>query len=114
MCYSEDLRTKALECLNKGMGMDEATHFLGIGKRTLYRWLKQKRDTGHLKRAKPIHTVFKIDPEILQLIIAQHCDMYQKDIAHKMQVSQSGICRAFKRLKITRKKRPKLTKSGTK
>ena len=104
MGYSEDLRIKVLECLNKGMSAKEVTYFLGISKRTLYRWLKQKRETGHLKRKKPIRTVFKIDPEVLQSAISEGCSMYQKDLANHLQVSQSGISRAFKRLKITRKK----------
>ena len=108
MVYSEDLRIKVLECLNKGMRAKEVIHFLGISKRTLYRWLKQKRETGHLKRKKPIRTVFKIDPEVLQSAISEGCSMYQKDLANHLQVSQSGISRAFKRLKITRKKNKNL------
>ena len=103
MGYSEDLRTKALECLNKGMSAKEVIYFLGISKRTIYRWLKQKRETGHLKQKKTIRTVFKINAEVLQSVISEDFDIYQKDLANKLQVSQSGISRAFKRLKITQK-----------
>ena len=92
-----------LECLNKSMSSKEVIHFLGISKRTLYRWLKQKKGNRLFEVKKPIRTVFKIDPEVLQSAISEGCSMYQKDLANHLQVSQSGISRVFKCLKITQK-----------
>lgn len=114
MHYSEDLRKKALNCVTNGMHKAEVSKFLSISRRTLDRWIKQKRELGHLRPQKLIHKVFKIDPEVLKTAISQNSDLYQKDLAKELNVSQSGICRAFKRLGITRKKRPKSTKSVVK
>jgi putative transposase len=105
MYYSEDLRTKALNLLSQGKSKVAVSHLLGISRRVLYNWLKQQKDLGHLKPKKRVEKAYKIDEEALNLLIKENPDMYQKDIGKKLNVSQSGICRAFKKLGITRKKK---------
>jgi len=105
MYYSEDLRTKALDCIANGMSKVSVSKFLNISRRTLHRWCKQKKETGHLKVKKRVEKPYKIDEEILRKLIKDNPDMYQKDLGAKLNASQSGICRIFKKLGITRKKK---------
>jgi len=55
--------------------------------------------------------VKKINPDKLKDYVAQHPDAYQKEMAREFGCSQSAIQKALKRLKITRKKKQRDTKS---
>lgn len=55
---------------------------------------------------------YKVDDEALKKYIETHLDAHLTELAMHFGVTPSGIWRALKRLKITRKKRPHSMLSG--
>ncbi len=55
-----------------------------------------------------------VDDEKLKAYVAQNPDAYQAEIAEAIGAKENTVCRALKRLKISRKKRPRSTEKGMK
>lgn len=104
MSYSVDLREKVLEYIAKQGGMKEASVIFGISQRTLYNW-SQKLKQGSLEDAVPSRPWKKIDPELLLKEVESNSGFLLKDFALKFKVRGASMFAAFKRLKITSKKR---------
>jgi transposase len=104
MAYSEDLRIKALEYVEKCGSTLLAGKVFGVTPRTLSNWIKLKKQ-GSLapkpRRRKPS----KIEDDKLKAYILEHPDAYLREIAVAFNVTIAGIFYACKRLKITLKKR---------
>lgn len=114
MSYSVDLRKKVVEYIQNGGSVVDATHLFRIGRRTIHRWLLQLTIAGHLEKKTYARTKFKIDRNALKANIDDHPDIYLKERAETFNVSLSGIWRALKTMKITRKKKSKRIKSAMK
>ena len=104
MTYSLDLREKVVAHIEKGGSVVEAVKIFGIGRRTIHQWLHQKKSEGHLNAKKYVRTKHKIDRAALEAHVAEIPDAYLKERADALQVSVSGVWRALKTMKITRKK----------
>jgi transposase len=85
-----------------------------INPRTLYNWMKQRRETGSLKPGKPIRGAVKVKEEPLRQYVKDHPDAYLREIAEHFGCVNSEIHRRLKRLGITRKKKHFYIKKGTK
>lgn len=113
MAYSEDLRIKALEYVEKCGSTLLAGEVFGITPRTLTNWIKLKKQ-GSLapkpRRRKPS----KIEDDKLKAYIQEHPDAYLREIAVVFNVTIVGVFYACKRLKITLKKRYRSTRKETK
>ena len=113
MTYSQDLRIKALEYIEKCGSILLAGQVFGITSRTLANWIKLKKQ-GSLapkpRRRKPS----KIEDDKLRAYIREHPDAYLREIAVAFQATIVGVFYACKRLKITLKKRHLSTKRETK
>ena len=46
--YSEDLRLKVLDALDRGMPREEVARVFGISLPSIKRWLKRRRETGRV------------------------------------------------------------------
>lgn len=114
MSYSVDLRKKVIEYVQKGGRVVNASRLFGVGRRTIHQWLLQLATTGHLEKKTYARTQFKIDRDTLKTNIDNHPDAYLKEHAETFNVSVSGIWRALQAMKITRKKKSKLTKKEMK
>lgn len=95
------------------MPRSEIVRVLGVSLATIGRYLKQRRETGHVQpRAIPGRPSKKITPlqagmaQQLQAFpdatLAQHCQYWEQ--THGMQVSRWSMSRAIQRLNWTRKK----------
>ena len=103
--YSFDLRTKVMTYLGVGHTKKEASEVFGISLKTIYNWLSLKEETGSVKaKAMKSYEPSKIKGKDLEDYISAHPDVYLEEIAVVFKVSISGIWRALKRLKISRKK----------
>jgi transposase len=103
--YSYDLRMKVMSYLGLGHTKKEASKVFGISLKTIYNWLSLKEETGSVKaKAVKSYEPSKIKEKELKEYVAAHPDAYLEEIASVFKGSISGICRALKRLKITRKK----------
>lgn len=103
--YSIDLRSKVLSYLDNGHSQKEACQVFGLSNKTIYNWISLKKETGSLalRRAKHYKTS-KFEEHKLRDYVVSHSDDYLEEIAAVFKGSASGVYRALKRLKITRKK----------
>ena len=112
--YSEDLRERVLRAVNQGHPRAEIVRFFGVSLATLKRYLKQRRDEGHVrpkaipgrlpkKRAKlqaGLEAQLRAHEDAT---LEQHCELWEQ--AHGEPVSRWTMSRAIKHLGWTRKKK---------
>lgn len=103
--YSLDLREKVVAYVEKHNDKQLASTTFGVGIATVYRWIGRKKKLGHLAHKTRAYAYKKICDEELSAYIAAHPDHFLREIAAHFNCCLTGIHRACKRLKITRKKR---------
>ena len=103
--YSIDLRERVLAYLEKNNNKTVACQLFNIGRTTLYSWIKQKKEKGHLFPSKRKTTYRKINEESLKEYMQTHPDDFLSEIAEHFSVTPQAIFYALKRLKITFKKK---------
>ncbi len=111
--YSEDLREKIVEALNRGMGKSEAARTFAVSLSSVKRYAKRAEEGRSLAPKKRPGSKPKLDErsrKLLQADIKEHpfltlqerCE-YLRAVAC-VEVSRSTVCRALKRMDSTRKK----------
>lgn len=113
MSYSLDLRERVISYIGEGGKKSTASKLFKISRSTIDEWLLRKKVRGHLNPDE-YYRPGKIDSKKLINYVKIHSDVLQKECAKKFNVTQTGISKAFKRLKITQKKRQVSTKNGMK
>ena len=109
---SVDLRMRALDYLKRKDDKKAASELFNVGIATVYRWIRQQKEKGHVE---PHHREFvykKLDYNSLEEYVKVHPDYFLLEIAEHFLVTEQAIFYALKKLKITRKKRISFTKSG--
>ena len=113
--YSTDLRDRVVAAADGGMSYDEIAERFDIGRSTVGRWLRRRRDTGSVAPGEmggPRNV--KLDAEMLETlrtfvekkpdaILEELADMLAEETG--MRVDPSTIFRGLARAGITRKKR---------
>lgn len=111
--YSQDQRERVLRAIDQGKTRKEIVEALGVSLATIKRYLKQRRETGHVKpKANPgrppkkresleagLESQLRAHPN---LSLERHCELWEQ--AHGEQVSRWTMIRAIRRLGWTRKK----------
>jgi transposase len=111
--YSEDLREKIVEALERGMGKSQAARTFSVSLSSVKRYAKLAQEGRSLARKKRPGSKPKLDErsrKLLQadleehpfLTLQQRCE-YLRAVA-SVEVSRSTVCRAIKRMDATRKK----------
>jgi len=93
--YSEDLRLKVLDAVDRGMPREEVARVFGISLPSIKRWLKRRRETGQvgakappgppaikgttLKEWLPGH--LRRNPD---LTLEEHCEAFEEDLGVKV------------------------------
>lgn len=113
MSYSIDLRERAITFIEETGKITEACRVFKVSRTVLYKWMNKKKTTGSLEDAPPVRGWKKIDPEVLQDLVSAHPDWILEQYAEHLGTSIQAVWKAFKRLKITRKKRPYAIKNET-
>jgi transposase len=124
MAYSRDLREKVVGAYEaRGESYDRLSELFGIGRATLNRWLRLKRETGNVaKRPYGGGQQSKIAGkglEVLQRAVRSKNDSTRPELAKVLlketglSVSVASVGRALRRLGFTRKKRRFITRRGT-
>lgn len=104
--YSLDLREHVLSYIEAGHSQKKASEIFNIPRQTIYNWQRLKTQTGGLKMRRSGHRrALKIEQDALRQAVENRPDDYLYELAKVFKVSPSGIYRALKRYKITRKKR---------
>jgi transposase len=108
MTYSLDFRKKVLAIKEEeNLSFEAVAQRFGIGsKNTVFRWSKKLEPCR--TRNKP---ATKIDMEALARDVEQHPDAYQYERAQRLNVSESGVQAALKRLNISHKKNTSASQS---
>src|SRR5215469_2795248 len=111
--YSQDLRERVLRAVDQGRPKSEVVQFFGVSPATFKRYIKQRREEGHVRpKAIPGRAPKKraqVEAGVLPQLQAnsaatleQHCAMWEQ--SHGERVSRWTMSRAIKRLGWTRKK----------
>lgn len=104
MSYSIDLREKVIKFIENGSSIIEAACIFDISRPTIYRWLEKKK-LGCLKDPTPKRPWRKINPQDLLEFVEKHSDLTLAQYANYFKTTAMAILKAFRRLRITRKKR---------
>src|SRR6266566_707605 len=121
--YSPDLRERVLRAVDQGIPRSEIVRVLGVSLATIGRYLKQRRETGHVhpkgipgrpsRKIKPLQAGLQAQLEAFpDATLAQHCQYWEQ--RQGVQVSRWSMSRAIKRLDWTRKKRRSGHRNATK
>ena len=120
--YSEDLRRKIVDAIERGMHKAEAARTFGIGISTVKRYATKAQRGEPLEPGKAPGKPPKIDERIKKLlvedlkerpfvILRERCEYV--DAMSGVTVSRSTMCRAIVRIDSTRKKGGELLQSET-
>ncbi len=112
--YSPDLRQRVLRAVDQGQTQAEIAKTFAVSTATIKRYLKQRRETGHvLAKAIPGRPAKKgaaLEAGLLtqleahsDAILEEHARLWQAE--HGLSVSRDSIRRAIAHLGWTRKKR---------
>lgn len=114
MAYSQDLRERVLNAIERGMEPSEAITTFAVSEGSIKRWQKLRRDGKSLipRRAgrKP-QPPKPSDDQVVRRLVAVTPDATLQEYAdewnelHDKPLSRWTIGRAIRRLKLTRKKR---------
>lgn len=116
MALSMDLRERIVAAWEAGGATYiEVAERFQVDKTTVWRLLRRKRDTGHLRPSettrgrKPRFTPARVD--LLRLLVEQDPDATEQQLVdrlaqqHNFQTSSSAVGRALRKMNWTRKKR---------
>ena len=113
MSYPEKYRMRTLEYRLEGHTLDQTHKVFKVAVVTIRKWEKKLREEGTLAK-RPVRRPFKkIDPDKLKEYVRAHPDAYLREIAKDFNCTEGAIRKALKRLKITRKKRPRVITNKT-
>ena len=105
MAYDIKYKERAVKYHLEGYSVRKTAKTFDISPNTLNTWLREYREQGKFTiKPKPANNT-KLTEEALQAYFGENSDSYQAETAKHFGVSQSGVSRSLKRLKITRKKR---------
>jgi len=111
--YSEDLRRRLVDAVDAGMARPEVARVFQVSAATIKRYLKQRRERGHLRAGRSPGRTPEIAPAQYPALAAQVAAHPDDTLAqhaatwHAEQgaaVSPWAVQRALGRAKITRKK----------
>lgn len=113
MSYPVKYRERVIEYRQEGHTLEETSKVFKVAISTIRKWENQLKERGNLTPKVPKRSFKKIDPSKLKEYVAQHPDANQREIAREFGCALSAVQKALKRLKITRKKRLRNTRSRT-
>lgn len=105
--YSLDLRERVLNHLEKKNDKKIASELFGVGIATIYRWVNRKKLNGNIEPIRRKYAYKKIDDQKLIEYVDANPDHFLSEIGEHFGLTLQTIFYALKRLKITRKKRPR-------
>ncbi|MBS0624005.1 MAG: transposase [Verrucomicrobia bacterium] len=114
MCkaYSVDLRKRVLDDLKRKDDKKAASELFNVGIATVYRWIRQQKEKGHVEPHRREFVHRKLDYNLLKKYVKVHPDYFLLEIAKHFSVTEQAIFYALKKLKITRKKGSPLQGAG--
>ena len=117
--YSYDLRQKVIKAVDGGMKKSEAARVFGLSRNTIDLWLKRRETTGEFQAKSGYQkgSRHKITNwEAFRDFAQEHGKVTTAEMAQfwSEKVSRHTISRGLKKIKFTRKKRPRAIKKEMK
>jgi len=117
--YSDDLRQKVLDAIDRGEGKSSVSRMFKISRNTIDLWLERRETTGcagaivDYQRGPQSKIA---DLEQFRVFAQQYGHLTQKDMAAQWgePISDHAISKALRRIGFTRKKKATATKNGMK
>jgi len=120
--YSKDLRRRVLRAVDAGQSQAEIAKTFAVSVATIKRYLKQRRETGHVQPkaipGRPAKKGALLQAHLRAQLAAhpdatreEHCQLFQA--AYGIQVSTASISRARAVLGWTRKEDPRGPRTGS-
>lgn len=114
--YSYDLRTKAIEAVERGEKKVDVCRTFGISRNTLHLWMIRKQETGDYEAITNYQQGYghKItDWEAFRPFVEENSGKTQAQLAELWgdDVTQQNISDALQKIGFTRKKRPMATEN---
>ena len=110
--YSEGLRVKVVEFLEKGHTQKEAAEVFGVSAKSVWIWNKMHKEGKRLVFESVLRSPHRINHEKLLVYVKEHPDAYLREIAAHFSVAITTIWNALHRLGVTYKKTHNLSRSG--
>lgn len=112
--YSQDLRERVVRAVDRGYKRTDIIELFGVSRATIKRYLKQRRETGHLgrkpipgrpaKKSAPLHAGLVAQLEAFpDATLEMHCQLWEQTSGGH--VSTSTMSRAIRQVGWTRKKK---------
>ena len=108
--YSTDLRQRALQYLEETNDKMKTSQLFQVGIATIYRWVARRKQNGSIEPLKKKSFYKKIDDQKLIAYVEQNPDHFLSEIGQHFGLTLQAVFYALRRLKITRKKRPRSTR----
>lgn len=103
MKYSIDFRERVIAFIQEGGTISAASRTFHIARTTIDKWCRKKTETGTLEYAVPRTNYRKLNPKELISYVKDHPDLSLAEYGKHFGTSSASVCKAFKRLKITRR-----------
>ena len=83
MCkaYSVDLRERVLDYLERNNDKKVASQLFKVGIATIYRWIRQQKEKGHIEPHRREYVYRKLDYNLLARYVKDHPDHFLLEIA---------------------------------
>jgi transposase len=104
MLYPEEFRKKVLEYIDGFHTQVEVARIFKISPKTVWNWVKQRKNTGSLKPKKPERKARKLNKEDLLQYVKERPDAYLREIGEHFGCVISAVHQRLKRFGITYKK----------
>ena len=112
MSYPEKYRIRTLEYRREGHTLEQTSKVFKVNVTTIREWEKRLEEEGSLAAREIKRPFKKIDPEKLKDYVKNNPDAYLREIADVFKCCQTAVRKALQRLKITRKKRPRIIRNS--
>ena len=112
MSYPEQYRIRTVEYRKEGHTLGQTSKVFKVNVSTIREWEKRLEEEGSLADREVKRPFKKIAPEKLRLYVKDNPDAYLREIADVFHCCPTAIRKALQRLKITRKKRRRITRSS--
>ena len=90
--------------MDAGHSKAEAARQFAVARQTVHNWVHLRHQQGDVAIRRRGRAASKLYRAALEAYLAAHPDAYLSEIAAQFNASPSGVLRACRRLKITRKK----------
>ena len=105
--YPIELRTRAVDAINSGMLIEDASMIFKVSVATLYRWIEKLKTTGCLKPKEGYqrgHSHKIKDLKAFEAFVKENADKTQTEMGNLLGFKQGIISTAMRKIGYTRKK----------